>query len=431
MNCAWIYIFLFYYLTTATNIRECLSFIDNFNLACTTNFHIPTQTCCLTVSLLNVEGCFCHPFVAQTFGERFNAIATSLRQTCNTFSKQPMWWYWAHTYRVDYITRDCRQMEFNTFHETMCEWNDFELETARINTLLKLRTILLEQLRSTCFDFHAVENSLIEVMQDDAHFVTFYGSEYTMNISTMVEMLSFTNQGVARGALQLTLHNPEKVVLASIKADDCGERYVLKNDLTLQVGQKEDKTWCSDRRIGSLELVAEYLECNDKIARLSIRDTQVHNSKQPTALPLIVQALYTLAAFSSSWNVEWLCHVHETNCIGGMKQFASTADCLNFMYSLPIASPVCGESRILAGNSLLCRVSLGFLLPIRPKRYCPAIGNGTMLPSDGVLRCHDTTECIGIAGDSELLQLKDVSPQLQSCLASSIHQPPPPQFCPA
>lgn len=396
----------------ATNLNICLGLMDNFNVACTMPFYLPTQDCCRVVSMMNIEGCFCNPYVIQTLGSNFNSVSTLLRKTCATFSRQPVWWMWAFNYHVDFVERDCRSFIMHTFNEGKCTVDDFTLETSRANALQSLYDTLVVHQNEPCFNLYTFSSAMERSVEEDVHFAVYYGSEYVIGTSNLVDMLSYINQGIAIGAFRISSSAPPR-----LQTSICGDVITLEIDTTLQLGLRETNVWCSSEQVGALELVAEFLECSTKIKRLTVRDTSYFDSNQKTGLGKVIQGLYALNAFPSAWNTTWMCNVHELYCTHGLSQFPSHAACLSYMESLATTDDTCTSSKLLAGQSILCKWKYAFLVPLRPLKYCAALGSGA------AGQCADCGGILPLGGDPAHLQLQDIPQQLVSCFQETITAP--------
>lgn len=393
----------------ATNLNNCIELINNFNAACTMPFYLPTQDCCMVVSMMNIEGCFCNPYVIQTLGSNYNGVSTLLRKTCLTFSRQPAWWMWTFNYHVDFAERDCRTFVFHTFNEGACNLDDFTIETARVNALGTLYNTLIAQQNEPCFNLYTFSSAIEQVVEDDTHLSVYYGGAYLFSTTDLIDSLSFVNQGIAIGAFRISTNNQP-----ILQTNSCGDVVVLQIDAKLQLGLSQSNTWCSNENIGKIELVAEFLECSTRIKRLTVRDVEYFDSSQRTGLGKVIQGMYALNAVPSAWNTTWMCNVHDVYCTHGLSQFTDHASCMAYMNSLSIVDDTCTTAKPLIGQSILCKWKYVFLVPLRPLKYCPALG------SESSGQCADCGGILQLGGNPDYLQLLNISHRLVTCLHATI-----------
>ena len=67
------------------------------------------------------------------------------------------------------------------------------------------------------------------------------------------------------------------------------------------------------------------------------------------------------------------CLVHDTFCTGANQQFATNAECLDYMSGLPLGNP---DSRGIE-DSLFCRSTHVEFIPLRPDVHCAHIGRNS------------------------------------------------------
>ena len=113
-----------------------------------------------------------------------------------------------------------------------------------------------------------------------------------------------------------------------------------------------------------------FAPCSDKISRQDYRTDDLRDNFAKTFDRLSFPAF---------------CDAVQNVCKGNNTQYASSAECAEFMESLPLVSPACPAAGFDAtGNSSLCRLVHLITAAYNPTVHCPHVG-----PTGG-LGCNDT-----------------------------------------
>lgn len=382
--------YLFFILiVSSSNINTCISYVYNFNNACKGQTLEANQPCCLVTSLLNVNGCFCHPYIYNLFGSNFNKITTTLLLQCHQNSQLITWQSWASQYKLDYTIKDCQSFQDFSFHNKQCSFNDMVVETSRANRATSFITHLndIYDHIESCFDIDYFRKLLSTHLSSQVLLLIKDGGGVFNLLDSVSHFFSLLHPNVNKGMLALTLIPSQ----TRLKLSSCGTKVFVDTKHELYVSKRQDTSWCYYNPSIQLSWVFEFLECNDKISRIQLLDQNLKEEKND--LNKLLSIFFNSLSYSEDWSLNHFCYAHLFHCHEPNFHFNSLIDCITFAQNLPLVPYTCENKGILVGDTLTCRSKFIYLLPFNPNLYCQVTGTINHI-FNNFIHCNDNFQCI-------------------------------------
>lgn len=410
-----IFAILFLWASTAiseSNTNQCLADLGGVQNSCPTSFSIPSihSNCCDAIRKMNKDGCFCNDAIEYIVNSGKAGAFSQLQLLRNT-ACIPLclnWWDPCRgPARLDPL--GCKKFRRSDYG---CTQPDVVMDKQRLQSVIGLGTALTSPTVTAdnkCFDLKKFQLSLEPFFDAHSSVVVGYGVGTYKGIVAATEYL-------ALGVSPVVNH---KLWYLSGQTDANSQRilYIDPSGKSIIIGSKTNNIWFNQLVPGAspyIEQVARYESCNTQIHRFEVLDkSQLPLSiKGPRVqgLNTLVETFYEALTKSREWSMENLCNTYLNYCVGpGLpSEWLTYSDCYNYMTSLPIISPICGNGMALSGNSQFCRFKHQFMIPLDPI-HCYHVGKG--LPDfNGDIKCNDVTECVNSTkhiayGDPSILNL--------------------------
>lgn len=378
---------------TTTNTNECVADLGGLP-ACQPAgpLGLPNNlgACCDAVRELATDRCECNPAIDTLLGPNGTSIY-DLEPLCRLV--QPAQWLFVPLRPL----RSCSRYQT---HNYGCKQNDMEIDAARLGNLLKFGSFFAQAGDETmCLDTPAFVAQLATTFTDDAELFVPYGVGVYKGHSDMAEYLGLAFAGLNHGYWQFdTAVDPTKPARLEVSADGT----------TWHQGTTSRGSFIR----GALPYTDSYQEqeavfqgCETRIKKYNVLPT--------AGLRDWVEFFVQTAELSQRWGIEDICKYHTAFCADdpATRQYASEAECLSYMASLPLYTPACGPNRPLSGHSLGCKFKHHMMIPANPRLHCPHIGPLGAMDPNMHMKCDDTAECSSDIGQASWPPVTEIGEQ--------------------
>ncbi|KAJ3075757.1 hypothetical protein HDU98_006995 [Podochytrium sp. JEL0797] len=348
--------------TSVTNTNACLGLAPSLAVCAKPNLDgsiLPSAICCNVIFEYNKAGCFCNPITSVLLGsQQASMLAYVARPVCAVASWKP--WTWVVP---------CHQFEGHTYNNGVCPSNDIEMDAARFVTAGSYQAALSAQVYaprygSGCFNFTSLLEKVTPFM-DPAYTISgTYGLGVYTTPKMAIEYYAILNAQINNNYAVSTA-GPSKLKIAGFLPDGA-----------LVLGSLSSYSFYNEMLTSPpayVEVAHSFDGCttsNIFSALLPSGSVLNPNLGKYGSTMAYIAAITTLGQNSTTWGPENTCKFHTTYCTGTNAQFDTEQECVDFLYSLPLYSPVCGFGHMLSGNSRVCRSKHQYMAPLSPEIHC-------------------------------------------------------------
>ncbi len=376
-----------------TSTNECIENLGGIQVCEDRNFlGLPNDlgACCAGIRELARDRCECNPAIDVLLGEEGQAIY-DIEPVCRIIQPFSSWW--------TIPPRSVRSCSREERHDYGCEMNDMEVDAARLSSILSFGTFFADAGdENICLDTPQFIENLSTAFEPDAEFYVPYGVGTYTGYEDISEYLGLAFNGLNHGYWQYDLTvDPTKPARLDVSPDGS----------TWNQGSTFSGTFVR----GAYPYTDNYQEqqvvfegCETRISEYSIVPTP--------GLRDWVEFFVQTAEHSRRWGVEDICRYHTEFCAGDpeTEQYASEAECLEYIGSLPLYSEACGPNRPLSGHSLSCVFKHHMMIAANPPLHCAHIGRlGTADPNHA-FKCNDDYECADPAEGLDWPPVENIGP---------------------
>ncbi|MCA9546247.1 MAG: hypothetical protein KC613_17705 [Myxococcales bacterium] len=398
-----------------SNSNACLARLGAMQPVCPTAdaVALPTAECCEAFRAFQEDACGCSPFVAAVVGESaggaplIDRLVGGLTAVCPTLG-------------VALPELDCDAATAPsgiatgvqaTYQGGTCGVGDAELDARRFRTILAFSALFEAAETAACVDTPALIQDLEALGTPELAVEVPYGIGTYKGYEDAAEYLSIAFKGSNHGFWvgRFLEIDPNERAFLEVSAD--GGTWVQ--------GATTPGAFFNE----ALPYAGVYSEqqvtfpgCEDRIEHYTVRPTD--------GMRTLVEHFVWGASLFKRWGVEDICRYHTRYCADDpeTRQYASEAECLDFMRTLPLYSAGCGPNRPLAGLSLPCKFKHHFMVPANPALHCPHIGPPGQHDPHDKLKCDDEAECSDpdqAAGWPDVVRIGDQTPDAVRALAEA------------
>ena len=358
-----------------TNTNQCAVDLGGIQVCQDRNFlGLPNNlgACCDGVRRLATDLCECNPALDVVLGQEGTQIY-ELEPLCRLV--QPLKWLKVKPR----VFRSCGPLQT---HDYGCAMNDMEVDAARLQAITSLQKAFANTTdEAMCLDTPAFVDELANTFAPDVNVRVPYGVGTYSGIHDVAEYLGMAFAGLTHGFWYHDI------------TPDTSKRGRLEVSADGSVWTTGGTTRGSFVRT-ELPYTDLYLEQDIAFrgCETLVSDYSVHATE---GMRFLIERYVQAADLSKRWGLEDICRYHTQYCAGdpATQQYASEAECLEYLGSLPLYTEACGPNRPLAGHSISCKFKHHFMIPTNPMLHCPHIGPlGNADPNDH-FKCDDATEC--------------------------------------
>jgi hypothetical protein len=249
----------------------------------------------------------------------------------------------------------CGEFESHTYNGGSCSKSDVELESDRfLGAMAWARGVLAIGNLPGCFDFPAFEKVLALQMVEEPVVMASCGlgtykgmrDALTLGLSLVAEYMSLLSPKVNKGFASL-IEIPGSTPRAKITE----EGVVI--GAFVNVTNLDGQYYSDLPGREYFEAVFTFEGCSEKISVASFPDRSRLDDRPTVTCHLPSVAIQV--ARDLGFGPISICKQHTKYCLGENKQYETEEECMSFISSLPIYSPVCGLASAYSGNAFICR----------------------------------------------------------------------------
>lgn len=202
--------FVFFLLTgvsLASNSNTCLQDLGALNTACPSSTLIPSNNCCLAVSKLNKDGCFCNPIMPLLMGQdNYNQVKNTLMPVCKTLAiVDPTRYLPCLINKCKFTAVSCTPFNIKTYVGGSCALNNMQMDAARLQMALGFSSVYQSYAQNTaqCFNEPTFEAAMSAFFNTNINVTVSYGVGKYVGIRTSTEYLAIPFNSVSNGYWQM------------------------------------------------------------------------------------------------------------------------------------------------------------------------------------------------------------------------------------
>jgi hypothetical protein len=358
-----------------TNTNQCAVDLGGIQVCQDRNFlGLPNDlgACCDGVRRLATDQCECNPALDVVLGEEGTQIY-DLEPICRFI--QPLQWLKVKPR----VFRSCNALQT---HEYGCAMTDMEMDAARLKAITSLQSVFAETTdEAMCLDTPAFVNDLANTFAADVNVRVPYGVGTYSGIHDVAEYLGMAFAGLTHG---FWIHDIRADTSKRGRLEVSADGSVWTTGATTRGSFVRTELAYTDLY---LEQDIAFRGCETLVSDYSVHPTE--------GMRFLIERYVQAADLSKRWGLEDICRYHTQFCAGDpmTRQYASEADCLEYLSGLPLYTEACGPNRPLAGHSISCKFKHHFMIPTNPMLHCPHIGPMGMADPNHHLKCDDVSEC--------------------------------------